>query len=106
MPISRDWSRSPRICSTTPNPRDGAEICVRAVILAVAATVVQISTLVVAAHSYGGLIADLLARTHPEMVSGLVLVDPTSQFLPTVGNAAPQTKYIRPTPCSPTRWAP
>ena len=38
---------------------------------------VQISALVVAAHSYGGLIADLLARTHPGMVSGLVLVDPT-----------------------------
>ena len=52
---------------------------------------VQISALVVAAHSYGGLIADLLARTHPGMVSGLVLVDPTSQFLPTVGNAAPNT---------------
>ena len=51
--------------------------------------------LVVAAHSYGGLIADLLARTHPEMVSGLVLVDPTAQFLPTVGNAAQNTAFYR-----------
>ena len=51
--------------------------------------------LVVAAHSYGGLIADLLARTHPEMVSGLVLVDPTSQFLPTVGNPAQNTAFYR-----------
>jgi pimeloyl-ACP methyl ester carboxylesterase len=37
--------------------------------------------LVVVAHSYGGLIADLLARTQPELVSGLVFVDPTSEFL-------------------------
>lgn len=41
--------------------------------------------LVVVAHSYGGLIADLLARTHPELVSGLVFVDPTSEFLPRLG---------------------
>jgi pimeloyl-ACP methyl ester carboxylesterase len=41
---------------------------------------------VIAAHSYGGLVADLLARTHPELVSGLVMVDPTSEFLPTIGN--------------------
>ena len=37
------------------------------------------------AHSYGGLIADLLARTRPELVSGLVFVDPTSEFLPRLG---------------------
>ena len=41
--------------------------------------------LVVVAHSYGGLIADLLARAHPELVSGLVFVDPTSEFLPRLG---------------------
>ena len=41
--------------------------------------------LVVVGHSYGGLIADLLARSHPELVSGLVFVDPTSEFLPRLG---------------------
>jgi pimeloyl-ACP methyl ester carboxylesterase len=41
--------------------------------------------LVVVAHSYGGLIADLLARAHPELISGLVFVDPTSEFLPRLG---------------------
>jgi len=41
--------------------------------------------LIVVAHSYGGLIADLLARAHPELVSGLVFVDPTSEFLPRLG---------------------
>ena len=51
--------------------------------------------LVVAAHSYGGLIANLFARTHPELVSGLVLVDPTSQFLPTVGAPAQNSAFYR-----------
>ena len=32
--------------------------------------------LVFVAHSYGGLVLDLLARTHPELVAGLVMVDP------------------------------
>jgi pimeloyl-ACP methyl ester carboxylesterase len=51
--------------------------------------------LVVVAHSYGGLIADLLARTHPELISALVFVEPTSEFISTVGrpdqNAAFET---------------
>ncbi len=37
--------------------------------------------MVFVAHSYGGLILDLLAREHPEMVSGLVFSEPTSEFL-------------------------
>jgi pimeloyl-ACP methyl ester carboxylesterase len=54
----------------------------------------HISTpVVVAAHSYGGLIADLLARTHPDLVSGLVMVDPTSEFLPSVGNPAQNAAF-------------
>jgi pimeloyl-ACP methyl ester carboxylesterase len=52
---------------------------------------------VVAAHSYGGLVADLLARTHPEMVSGLVLVDPVSEFLPTLGNPEQNAAFNRDT---------
>ena len=43
--------------------------------------------LVVVGHSYGGLIADLLARTHPGLVAGLVFVDPTSEYLPRLGRA-------------------
>lgn len=50
---------------------------------------------VVAAHSYGGLIADLLARTHPELVSGLVMVDPVSEFLPAVGTAVQNAAFDR-----------
>jgi pimeloyl-ACP methyl ester carboxylesterase len=56
----------------------------------------QLSTpVVVVGHSYGGLIADLLARTHPELVSGLVLVDPTSEFLPTLGRPDQNAEFDR-----------
>lgn len=41
--------------------------------------------MVFVAHSYGGLVLDLLARQHPELVSGLVFSEPTSEFLPLVG---------------------
>jgi pimeloyl-ACP methyl ester carboxylesterase len=51
--------------------------------------------LVVVAHSYGGLIADLLARTHPELVSGLVFVDPTSEFLPRLGRPEQDVEFDR-----------
>jgi pimeloyl-ACP methyl ester carboxylesterase len=51
--------------------------------------------MVVAADSYGGLIADLLARTHPELVSGLVLVDPTSEFLPRLGRPEQDAAFNR-----------
>ncbi len=50
---------------------------------------------VVAAHSYGGLIADLLARTHPDLVSSLVMVDPTSEFLPTLGSPEQNAAFDR-----------
>jgi pimeloyl-ACP methyl ester carboxylesterase len=56
--------------------------------------------MVFVAHSYGGLVLDLLARQHPELVSGLVFSEPTSEFLMAVGrpdqnaafNIAGQTK--------------
>jgi pimeloyl-ACP methyl ester carboxylesterase len=51
--------------------------------------------LVVVAHSYGGLVADLLARTHPELVSGLVFVDPTSEFLPRLGRSEQDVEFNR-----------
>ncbi len=59
----------------------------------------RISTpVVVAAHSYGGLVADLLARTRPDLVSGLVLVDPVSEFLPTLGNPEQNAAFNRDAP--------
>ena len=45
------------------------------------------------AHSYGGLVLDLLARTHPELVAGLVMVDPTSEFLPVLGSPAQNAAF-------------
>jgi pimeloyl-ACP methyl ester carboxylesterase len=53
------------------------------------------SPLVVVAHSYGGLIAELLTRTHPELVSGLVFVDPTSEFLPRLGRPDQDAEFAR-----------
>ena len=41
--------------------------------------------MVFVAHSYGGLVLDLLARQHPDLVSGLVFTEPTSEFLRSVG---------------------
>ncbi|HVQ51741.1 MAG TPA: alpha/beta hydrolase, partial [Mycobacterium sp.] len=49
--------------------------------------------LVIVSHSYGGLIADLLARTHPELVSGLVFVDPTSEFQPRLGRPEQDAEF-------------
>jgi pimeloyl-ACP methyl ester carboxylesterase len=51
--------------------------------------------MVVVAHSYGGLIADLLARTHPDLVSGLVFVDPTSEYLPRLGRADQDNEFAQ-----------
>ena len=50
---------------------------------------------VFAAHSYGGLVLDLLARTHPELVAGIVMVDGTSEFLPVVGTPAQNAAFER-----------
>jgi pimeloyl-ACP methyl ester carboxylesterase len=47
------------------------------------------------AHSYGGLVADLLARTRPDLVAGLVMVDPVSEFLETVGTPAQNAAWER-----------
>lgn len=45
------------------------------------------------AHSYGGLILDLLARAHPDLVAGLVFVEPTSEFLPRIGSPAQNAAF-------------
>jgi pimeloyl-ACP methyl ester carboxylesterase len=47
------------------------------------------------AHSYGALVLDLLARTHPELVAGIVMVDGLSEFLPTVGSPAQNAAFER-----------
>jgi pimeloyl-ACP methyl ester carboxylesterase len=51
--------------------------------------------MVVVAHSYGALIADLLTRTNPESVSGLVFVDPTSEFLLRLGRPDQDAEFDR-----------
>jgi pimeloyl-ACP methyl ester carboxylesterase len=47
------------------------------------------------AHSYGALILDLLARTHPEMVAGIVMVDGVSEFLPGLGSPVQNAAWER-----------
>lgn len=56
---------------------------------------------VVVAHSYGGLVADLLARTHPGLVSDLVMVDPVSEFLPAVGTPEQNAAFDKDGPVPP-----
>jgi pimeloyl-ACP methyl ester carboxylesterase len=51
--------------------------------------------LVFVAHSYGGLILDLLARTHPELVAGIVMVDPVSEFMESLGSPAQNAAWER-----------
>lgn len=62
-------------------------------VVAVIAAAGLAAPLVFVAHSYGGLVLDLLARQHPELVAGLVFVDPTSEFLPAVGSPAQNAAF-------------
>ena len=48
-------------------------------------------------HSWGGLIARLFASTYPDQVSGLVLVDPASEFLKSSLTPAQWATYIEAT---------
>jgi D-alanyl-D-alanine carboxypeptidase len=52
---------------------------------------------VLVGHSWGGLIARLFASTYPDEVSGLVLVDPASEFLKSSLTAAQWATYIEAT---------
>ncbi len=52
---------------------------------------------VLVGHSWGGLIARLFASTYPDEVSGLVLVDPASEFLKRSLTLAQWTTYIEAT---------
>ena len=52
---------------------------------------------VLVGHSWGGLIARLFASTYPNDVSGLVLVDPASEFLKRSLTPAQWTKFIEST---------
>lgn len=51
--------------------------------------------MVFVAHSYGALILDLLARTHPELVSGMVFSEPTSEFLMALGRPDQNAAFDR-----------
>jgi pimeloyl-ACP methyl ester carboxylesterase len=50
---------------------------------------------VIVAHSWGGLIGRLYASTYPDEVSGLVLLDPGSEFLQNTLTPAQWEKFIR-----------
>ena len=52
---------------------------------------------VLVGHSWGGLIARLFASTYPDEVSGLVLVDPASEFLKSSLTPAQWATYIKAT---------
>ena len=52
---------------------------------------------VLVGHSWGGLIARLFASTYPDEVSGLVLVDPASEFLKTSLTPEQWATYIQAT---------
>lgn len=49
--------------------------------------------MVFVAHSYGGLVLDLLARERPDLVSGLVFTEPTSEFLWGLGRPDQNTAF-------------
>lgn len=49
---------------------------------------------VLVAHSLGGLIATTYARTHPDQIAGLVLVDPASQFMETTMGPDAWSQYV------------
>jgi pimeloyl-ACP methyl ester carboxylesterase len=99
-------AKSTRVCAyDRPNTRqDGSDLstpvpqphsvqqAVDDVVKLIAAA--RLSTpMVVVGHSYGGLIADLLTRTHPALVGGLVFIDPTSEYLPRLGRADQDAEF-------------
>ncbi|MGV0851575.1 alpha/beta fold hydrolase [Mycolicibacterium phlei] len=51
--------------------------------------------MVFVAHSYGGLVLDLLARTQPEMVAGIVMVDGVSEFIAGLGTPVQNATWDR-----------
>jgi pimeloyl-ACP methyl ester carboxylesterase len=53
------------------------------------------SPYVLVAHSWGGMIAQLYARTYPEQVAGLVLVDPGSPYLKKTLTPAQWKRFAR-----------
>jgi pimeloyl-ACP methyl ester carboxylesterase len=57
---------------------------------------------VLVGHSWGGLIAQAYARTFPAEITGLVLVDPSTQYLPTVLPPPVWEQWVQKDPSSET----
>ncbi|MBS1675937.1 MAG: class A beta-lactamase-related serine hydrolase [Actinobacteria bacterium] len=50
---------------------------------------------ILVAHSWGGMIGQLYARTYPQDVAGLVFLDPGSQYLKTTLKPAQWSRFVR-----------
>jgi len=81
-PGTKQWQGAPSRSTTVPQPTtaqgDAADLHALLMVADVA------GPYVIVGHSWGGLIATSFARTYPDEISGIVLVDPGSQYLQTV----------------------
>ena len=66
---------------TTPGPSPTPSTSTSSDLHALLAAIGETGPVVLAAHSYSGLVATLYARTHPDDVAGLVMVDTVSEVL-------------------------
>ncbi|HET6671866.1 MAG TPA: alpha/beta hydrolase [Agromyces sp.] len=81
-PGTQQWQGAPSRSTTVPQPTTAQGDAADLHALLKASDVA--GPYVIVGHSWGGLIATTFARTYPAEVSGIVLVDPGSQFLQTV----------------------
>lgn len=81
-PGTKQWQGAPSRSTTVPQPTTAQGDAADLHALLTAADVA--GPYVIVGHSWGGLIATTFARTYPDEVSGIVLVDPGSQYLQTV----------------------
>ena len=81
-PGTQQWLGAASRSTTVPQPTtsQNAAADLHAILAAAEVT----GPYVIVGHSWGGLIATTFARIYPDDVSGLVLVDPASQYLQTV----------------------
>ncbi len=81
-PGTQQWQGAPSRSTTVSQPTTARADAADLHALLTAAEVA--GPYVIVGHSWGGLIATTFARTYPDEVSGIVLVDPGSQYLQTV----------------------